>query len=103
MYGIEVPTFAWKRVATQEQCIILFKEAGLHKIKSEKVDCGYHLNNAKDWWYIIWNGGFRGLVNQLSSADLETFKLEHLAEIEIFTTDEGIWLEMDILYTIGQK
>lgn len=102
-YGVEVPTMAWKRVATKEQCTSLFQASGLKDIKSEQVDCGYYLNNSSEWWYIIWNGGFRGLVNQLNPSDLEKFKGEHLAEIEEMGTDKGIWLEMDILYTVGTK
>lgn len=102
-YGIEVPTLAWKRVATIEQCTTLFKEAGLHNVKCELKKCGYFLSNASDWWYIIWNGGFRGLVNQLSQNDIDKFKEEHLAEVEELATGDGIWLEMNILYTVGER
>jgi len=100
-YGIQAPTMAWKRVATEEQCTALFNEAGLHHIKSERVACGYYLGNTSDWWYIICNGGFRGLVNQLSADDLERFQEEHLAEVEALASGQGIWLEMNILYTVG--
>lgn len=102
-YGIEVPSPAWKRVATKEQCTSLFKESGLQKIKSEQKECGYYLRDAFDWWYIIWNGGFRGLVNQLSANDFTKFKEEHLAEVKELKADKGIWLEMGIFYTIGEK
>ncbi len=102
-YGVEPPTLAWKRVATQEQCTSLFNDAGLHNTKSEQLECGYYLSNASDWWYIIWNGGFRGLVKQLTPNDLEKFQEEHLAEVEELASDMGIWLEMSILYTIGTK
>ncbi len=103
LYGIEVPSFAWKQVATREQCKSLFTEAGLQNIKSMQSDFGYYLRDASDWWYIIWNGGFRGLVNQLSTDDFTKFKKEHLAEIQSLESDKGIWLEMNILYTTGEK
>jgi ubiquinone/menaquinone biosynthesis C-methylase UbiE len=102
-YGIEVPTLAWKRVATKEQCISLFKEAGLHNINSEQKESGYYLRDASDWWYIIWNGGFRGLVNKLTQNNFKKFKEEHIAEVTELASDKGIWLEMNILYTIGTK
>lgn len=102
-YGVEVPSLAWKRVATKEQCRLLFKEARLHNIKSEQKECGYYLKDAYDWWYIIWNGGFRGLVNKLSENNFRKFKEEHLAEVEKLSSDKGIWLEMSILYTVGTK
>lgn len=102
-YGIEPPTLAWKRVATKEQCTSLFNDAGLGNAKSEQLECGYHLNDASDWWHIIWNGGFRGLVNQLATDELVRFKEEHLAEVQGLASDKGIWLEMSVLYTVGTK
>jgi 2-polyprenyl-3-methyl-5-hydroxy-6-metoxy-1,4-benzoquinol methylase len=103
MYGVNPPTLAWKRVATIEQCTSLFNDAGLHHTKSEQRECGYHLGDASDWWYIIWNGGLRGLVNQLAPDELARFKEEHLAEVQGLSSDKGIWLEMSIIYTIGTK
>jgi ubiquinone/menaquinone biosynthesis C-methylase UbiE len=100
-YGIDVPSMAWKKVATKEHCVSLFKESGFKKIKSEQKQLGYYLRDPSDWWYVVWNGGFRGLVSQLSPGDLHRFKDEHLAEVGLLKSDEGIWLEMGVLYTIG--
>lgn len=102
-YGIKLPSMAWKQVATKEQCTSLFKDSGFQKIKCEQKECGYYLRDAFDWWYIIWNGGFQGLLNQLSANDFTKFKEEHLAEVKELETAKGIWLEMAILYTIGEK
>jgi ubiquinone/menaquinone biosynthesis C-methylase UbiE len=102
-YGVNVPNLGWKRVATKEQCLSLFKAAGLKNVTCERKPCGYYLKDASDWWYIVWNAGFRGLVNQLSQNDLEKFKREHLAEVEELKTDQGIWLEISTLYTVGEK
>lgn len=102
-YGIEVPTMTWKRVATKKQCTSLFEEAGLQDIKCQQIECGYYLRDPSDWWYIIWNGGFRGLVNQLSKNDFTKFKKEHLAEIKELASEKGIWFEMGVLYTMGVK
>lgn len=102
-YGIEPPTLAWKRVATTEQCVRLFSEAGIQNMRSEQVECGYHLRNGQDWWQIVWNGGFRGLVNQLAPHEVERFKKEHLSEVDNLATDQGIWIDMAIIYTFGSK
>jgi ubiquinone/menaquinone biosynthesis C-methylase UbiE len=51
--------------------------------------------------HIVWNGGFRGLINKLAPAELKAFKEKHLSEIEQLASDRGIWLEMSILYTLG--
>ncbi|MCI5144792.1 MAG: methyltransferase domain-containing protein [Candidatus Electrothrix sp. AR3] len=102
-YAIEPPVIAWRRVATQEQCISLFKEIRLDKVKNERLECGYYIKDASDWWYIIWNVGLRGLVDQLSPNELVQFKKEHLAEVQELASDQGIWLEMSALYTVGTQ
>lgn len=102
-YGIEIPSLAWKRIATKEQCTTIFSDAGLHDISCHQIDSGYYFRDADDWWYLIWNAGFRGLVAQLSDDDLIKFKQEHLAEVNQLATDDGIWLQLNILYTIGTK
>lgn len=102
-YGIEVPNLAWKRVATTDQCIALFNSAGLKHVTCHQHDHGYYFRDATDWWYLIWNAGFRGLVSQLSEEDLIKFKQEHLAEVDKLATDNGIWLELNILFTVGKK
>lgn len=102
-YGIEPPTLAWKRVASSAQCTALFDAAGMQRTRSQRLDCGFYLDNASQWWHIVWNGGFRGLINKLAPADLKQFKEKHLSEIEQLASDRGIWLEMSILYTLGNK
>lgn len=101
-YGIDVPSLSWKQVASRDQCTSLFKESGFRNVRSEQHECGYYLRDAFDWWYIIWNGGFRGLVNRLSPNDFQKFKEEHLAEVDTLRTGQGIWLDMGILYTVGE-
>lgn len=102
-YGINPPTMAWKRVATRDQCISIFSDAGLEDVSAEKIDCGYALKDPEEWWHIVWNGGFRGLVNQLDDTDLHKFKAEHLAEIIQKSDGDGIKMEMGIIYTVGTK
>lgn len=100
-FNIDPPTITWKRVASTDQCKALFGEADLSNIISEEVECGYYLRDASDWWHIVWNGGFRGLVSQLAPEELPQFKEEHLAEVEELASDKGIRLNMGIIYTLG--
>jgi ubiquinone/menaquinone biosynthesis C-methylase UbiE len=102
-FGAKVPIASWKRTASEEQCISLFKSAGLTDIKVENEDRSFYLPDASDWWHIIMNSGFRRFVSQLSQDDLATFKSEHLEETAKLASDQGIWLEMNILYTTGTK
>lgn len=102
-YGVEAPQLSWKRIATEEKLTTLFENAGLSDIAIHRKNVGYYLRNADEWWDLVWNGGFRGLVNQLSPQQLEKFKEEHLAEIQGLATSEGIWLDVEVLYAIGLK
>ena len=100
-YGITPPTLAWKRVATPKQCAALFAGAGLHNVTVDQVKCGYFLNSPEEWWQIVWNGGFRGLVHKLGEDERHRFKEEHLAELAGLADGEGIRMEMGIIYSVG--
>lgn len=102
-YDIEVPDLAWKRLATKQQCTSLYKEAGLQKIKCEQKAFGYYLKDSSDWWCLLLNRGFRGLLDQLSKRDFVKFKEEHLAEVKRLESEKGIWLDLSIIYTVGEK
>lgn len=100
-YGVERPSLRWKLIASEPKCRALFRDAGLVEIRVEKKDLGYYLKDAAEWWDVVWNAGFRNQVSQLSTEDLERFRDEHLAEVETLRTKEGIWLNVDVLYTSG--
>jgi len=99
-YGIEPPSLTWKRVATEDKCISLFENAALKGISVNLVDGGYSLSSPEEWWQIVWNAGFRGLVEQLGD-DLPAFKKELGAEIAKLADSEGIRMEMGIFYSVG--
>ncbi len=101
-YGVERPSLRWKLIATEPKCRALFRDAGLEEIKVEGKGLGYYLKDASEWWDVIWNAGFRSQISQLSTEDLlKKFREEHLQEIEALRTNEGIWLNVSVLYTVG--
>jgi len=102
-YGIERPSISWKRVSTKEKLGDLFASANLGEVSVTRKNLGYHLSNAEEWWDVIWYAGFRGLVDQLSPNDLKHFKQVHLDEIQQLATIEGIWLQVEVMYTVGIK
>lgn len=101
-YEVKAPDPGWKRIATPAGCRELFAEAGLADVNVEGRNVGYFLDS-EGWWEIIWNAGFRGLVGQLSPEDLEQFRYDHLREVKALGTEEGIWLEVGVLFTAGRK
>ena len=64
---------------------------------------GFYLADANEWWDLIWNAGFRGMLKQLELDVLERFRQEHLHEVAELATGDGIWLDIGVLYTTGTK
>ncbi len=102
-YGIEIPSPSWKRVATEADNTELFESAGLVEVNVESQDIGYFLKNSEEWWAVIWNAGYRGLIAGLEPERLAQFKQEHLAEIETFQTLKGIRLNVGVIHTKGRR
>lgn len=100
-FGVQQPPQTWKRIANEAGCQELFAQARLTDIRVEKRNMGYYLDNAEEWWYVIWNAGFRRLVGQLPDAARAQFRREHLHEVEALRTRDGIWLDVGVLFTIG--
>jgi hypothetical protein len=51
---------------------------------------------------ILWFSGC-GLLNQLPAKELESFRQAHRTEVEHFSTDQGIWLNVEALISVGRK
>ena len=106
-YGVQLAAparpFSWQRLTEPEQCLSLFRQAGLENIEVFSEQPGYHLRDATEWWDIVWNSGFRGPVSQLTPGQLEQFKREHLEEVGRVATSRGIWLDVPAIFAIGHK
>lgn len=101
VYDIEVPEnpIGWKRMAEAEQLHELFNHAGLSKVTIQRQSLGYYVD-LDQWWEIVWNAGFRGMVAQLGDR-LEAFKKEHYLKLEKLMNEQGLWLEVDVNFTQG--
>lgn len=100
-YGVEPPEFSWKRVGSEDKFAALYHAAGLLDVKTVRADVSYRLANADEWWDVVWNAGFRGLVSQLSPEKLVQFKRDHLAEIQALNYGDGIPMNVQIVYAKG--
>ena len=99
-YDLEVPEqIAWRRMSKPEQLQELFTNAGLSDLAIDRKSFGYHVTPL-EWWDVVWNAGFRGLVSQLGDK-LEQFKAEHLKELESISGPEGFWMEIDVNFSVG--
>jgi ubiquinone/menaquinone biosynthesis C-methylase UbiE len=102
-YGVVIPPMTWKHTDTTQKCRALFQKAGLADIVTYQKDLGYYLAHPEQWWEIVWNAGYRGLINQLCDTDLAKFKKTHLMEIAALANGNGLWLDIEVIYTIGTK
>lgn len=102
-YGVDVPPLSWKRLDEASKHQALYAAAGISPVETQSVQVGYDLAGFDEWWDIVWFSGFRGMLNQLSASELVQFRHEHRAEIERFATDHGIWLNVEVLISVGYK
>ncbi len=102
-YGVPPHPQTWKRTASEAGCRDLFEKGGFRHIDVRKRNVGYYLDNADEWWEIVWNAGLRRMVTQLSPQDQERFKREHVAEVDALRRKDGIWLDVGVLYSIGRR
>lgn len=102
-FAVSQRPFSWQRLTEPEEYLTLLQRAGYQAVAVQVEQLGYYLNNAEEWWQIIWNSGFRGPISRLTSLQLEQFKTEHLAEIAALCDSKGIWLEMPVIFAQGRK
>jgi ubiquinone/menaquinone biosynthesis C-methylase UbiE len=102
-YGVQPPPQTWRRIATEAGCNELFERAGISDVRVEQRNMGYFLDNAEEWWDVVWNAGFRRMMGQLTPSDQKRFRQEHLQEVSVLATREGIWLDVGVLFAIGTK
>lgn len=102
-YGVDVPEASWNRLYDEGLNRKLYESAGLGNISHTRNQVGYYFKDALEWWDVVWWAGYRGFVNQVPEAQAEQFKLEHLEEINALADDQGIYFNVDVIHTVGEK
>jgi ubiquinone/menaquinone biosynthesis C-methylase UbiE len=88
---------------TAERCEELLSIAGAEKITICEQQTGYHLTNELDWWEVVWNTALRLFVDDMTEQQIGDLKAKHLASIQSFKTDSGIWLNLDVIFAQAVK
>ena len=55
------------------------------------------------WWDVVWNAGWRSLLNQLNEDEQKVFQEEHIKEITNVLDDDGVWFNTEVLIAVGEK
>ncbi len=100
-YGVKLPdSYTWERLGSAQQHLDLLNAVGLKDIQTQSYSAGYPLKSFNEWWDIICYTGFRSFLNQLSPDQVQTYRQEHLSEIEATRNEQGIPLKVEILCSV---
>lgn len=101
--GRKVPPLSWRRLATEELIKEQFNAVNINKVEIHHEPLGYQMTSSQMWWDVVWNAGWRSLLNQLTTEEQELFKDEHIKEIEEVLGENGTWFNTEVLIAIGEK
>ena len=54
------------------------------------------------WWDVVWNAGWRSLLNQMPDEEQKQFEIEHRKEIEEVVGDGGVWFNTEVMIAVGE-
>ena len=101
--GRQVPPLSWKRLATKELIKEQFNAVNINKVEVHHEPLGYQMKDPQMWWDVVWNAGWRALLNQMPEHEQEKFREEHLNEISEILGADGVWFNTEVLIAIGEK
>ena len=101
--GRVVPPLSWRRLATEELIKEQFDGVGITKVDIHHEPLGYQMTDPQMWWDVVWNAGWRSLLNQMTDEEQKEFEKEHLNEIEEVVGDDGVWFNTEVLIAVGEK
>jgi len=102
-FGFEVPTPGWLRLCSDAHMNQLFSDAGLSKPQCNQYDFGYEITDPQQWWDIIWNAGYRGMVETMTVEQQEKFKQQHLVEVARLIEQKNNYLNVDVIISVAHK
>jgi ubiquinone/menaquinone biosynthesis C-methylase UbiE len=92
-----------EKVDAPEKCHELLEQAGFEEINIISEQLGFYLSDTTAYWRELSSMIVRLRLERLSPADHQNFKSEHLAEVESQRTEQGIWLDVPVHFSIARK
>ncbi|HEY9200164.1 MAG TPA: methyltransferase domain-containing protein [Gammaproteobacteria bacterium] len=102
-FGFDVPIPGWLRLCSNAHINQLFADAGLNQPQCRQYDFGYEISSTDQWWDIVWNAGYRGMIESLDDEQKEAFRKQHLAEVAELIENNQNYLKVDVIVSTGQK
>ena len=97
-YGIPQNPSSWQNINTADKTFELMNKAGYKNVEIKQEQHGYFLQNANDWWDVIWNAGMRRAFEMLPQEKRDIFLEEHFEEINNLKTENGIWMDVPVIF-----
>ena len=101
--GRVVPPLSWQRLATEELIREQFNAVGITKVEIHHEPLGYQMTDPQMWWDVVWNAGWRALLNQMTEEEQKEFEKIHREEISGVLGEEGVWFNTEVLIAVGVK
>lgn len=101
--GREVPSLSWKRLATEKLLRRHFSVANIKNVEIHHEPLGYQMTDSQMWWDVVWNAGWRSLLNQMPEEEQKIYEKEHLKEIEEIIGSNGVWFNTEVMIAVGLK
>lgn len=102
-HGLMVGTLPSDRVSDPGTAGNLLREAGFTRVDVWIEQLGYHVPAPDDRWQDILVGLEGRPLLQLSATEREQVRSEHLAELKMVTTTEGLWVDVPVLFAFGRR
>ena len=102
-YDIVPPTPRWLRLAEEDLCKQILLDNGFEEPQVTQAQLGYHLAEFNNWWETIQSAGYRGLYELLPQEHRTEFEAKHRTEIEKVATEDGIWMDVQTLFSTALK
>ena len=61
------------------------------------------MTSSQMWWDVVWNAGWRSLLNQMPDDEQKVFEKDHLKEINEVVGDDGVWFNTEVFIAVGEK
>lgn len=97
--GNTYPEGAWQQFSDDAACLSLFDDDHFENKKITHKQHGIHLKDEHEWWSIIQSSGFKGILSTLNDIQQTALRDKHLKQLAELKTDEGIWLDVEVIYT----
>lgn len=102
-YEIIPPTPRWLQLAEEDLCRHILLDNGFESPQVTQAQLGYYLASFDNWWEATQSAGYRGLYEQLEQEHRSEFEAKHKVDIEKIATDEGIWMDVQTLFSTATK